>query len=221
MNKYLKLLMKQFNQATGVKTPDIHSNTYISDFIEWIESRQKSSKEYIRLLEDMNQEKIKSPTTIEVGKGKYDSIVLPFDTKIITPYSEDLENIKETRVITSDFMVVGGMPVSYRTTPDGKLKETHHIPEKERLTFMTQNPYTPNNIKNWDQLYTSGRCDIVIGIYGDVHDKDIDIKVKELKKIKEKLEESYIQESIVEADTYCYAIASAKTKVKTFTKTRF
>ena len=206
---YLNYLIEQFKQATGTKNIDINSQLFISEFSEWIRSRQNISENYLNLLEYMELYRFADPDTAEIGKGQYDSIVKPFDTTIITPHSEGLETLDQSRIITSDFRVFDGTPVLTKTNEKG-INQIDPITSTTTLTFMTQNPYTPEQIRNWEQLHNSGENNIIVGIYGSIYDKDIEQKIKELEALRDKLYESYKEEHTVIDDTYCYAIASER-----------
>jgi hypothetical protein len=143
---YIKLLISQFKSATGTKNIDIESEGFISDFNNRIKSRQDISQNYLSMLGYMGLQKITEPSTIEIGKGRFDTIVKPFDTTIITPYSDGLIVPDESRIITSEFIVHNGMPILY------KLKGTN-VSEVKLISgdfniFMTQNPYTEANIRD-------------------------------------------------------------------------
>ena len=165
----------------------------------------------------MELSKFADCNTAEVGKGRYDTIVKPFNTTIITPYSEGLIVPNKSRIITSKFIVLNGMPVLYKAN-GMNITETKPILSDSTLTFMTQNPYMEANIKNWEQLHNSGESDIIVGVYGSIYDKDIESKLKQIQELEEKLNGSYIGDGAVIGDTYSYAIAS-KRKVKTLVKT--
>ena len=169
---YIKFLISQFKSATGTKNIDVKSETFISDFRNWIKSRQDISQNYLSMLDYMGLQKIIEPTTAEVEKGKLDTIVKPFDTTIITPYSEGLIVPDKSRIITSEFIVHNGMPVLYKVN-GMNITEAKPISSDSTLTFMTQNPYMEANIKNWEQLHNSGESDIIVGVYGSIYDKDI------------------------------------------------
>lgn len=100
----------------------------------------------------------------------------------------------------------------------GANKNGKPISLSSNLTFMTQNPYTTIEIRNWEDLHNSGESDIIVGVYGSIYDKDIESKLKQIQELEEKLNGSYIREDAVIGDTYSYAIAS-KRKVKTPVKT--
>ena len=213
MEKYLSLLIEQFKQATGTKNVDINSQSFMSEFSEWIKSRQNISNNYLDLLEYMELSQISDPDTAEVGKGQYDSIVNPFNTTIITPHSKGLETLGN-RVINSDFVVMGDTPVLFGPNQSGNPVST-----SSSLTFMTQNPYTPVEIRNWEQLHNSRNHNIIVGVYGSIHDKDIETKIRQLESLKQRLTDSFKEEQYVIDDTYCYAIASER-MVKRLVKTR-
>ena len=83
-------------------------------------------------------------------------------------------------------------------------------------TFMTQNPYSPKHIMYWDEIHNRGEKEIILGVFGDIHDKDTKYKLNELKEFKNKLIGSYSEDYMVEDDTYCYVIASNKVEKKLF-----
>lgn len=209
MEKYLYLLVEQFKQATGTKNVDIKSQLFMSEFSEWIKSRQNIGDNYLNLLEYMELYRYSDPDTAEIGKGQYDSIVKPFNTTIITPHSKGLETLDQSRIITSDFRVYENMPVLCSTNEKGT-NLIDPITSTSTLTFMTQNPYTSEQIRNWGQLHNSGENNIIVGIYGSIYDKDIEQKIKELETLRDKLYDSYKEEHAVIDDTYCYAIASER-----------
>ena len=184
------------------------------EFSEWIKSRHSISNNYLDLLEYMELSQISYPDTVEVGKGQYDSIVKPFNTTIITPHIAGLETLGNERVINSEFVVIGNTPVLFGNNRNGK-----PIATSSALTFMTQNPYTPVEIRNWENLHNSGNHNIIVGVYGSIHDKDIETKIRQLESLKQRLTDSFKEEQYVIDDTYCYAIASER-MVKRLVKTR-
>ena len=81
---------------------------------------------------------------------------------------------------------------------------------------MTQNPYSPKHIMNWDEIHNKGEKEIILGVFGNIYDKDSENKIKELKEFKNKLIGSYSEDYMVENDTYCYVVASDKVEKKLF-----
>ena len=85
------------------------------------------------------------------------------------------------------------------------------IPNDIIHTFMTQNPISNISILGWENLHNSGNNDIIIGIYGDIHDKDIDAKKKTIDEIKAKLiSTDYIEDYEKDDDRYFYVIGSSR-----------
>lgn len=217
MERYLKKLIEQFKQATGTKNVDTNSQEFISEFESWIRQRQLEGNEYLGLLDYMELSKVSDPATAEIGKGQFDTLVKDLDTTIITPYSKGIIIPDSRRIITSDFRVYEGTPVLMRQTEKGTTK-IDPITSASTLTFMTQNPYTPTQIANWEQLHNGRENDIIVGIYGSVYDKDTESKIKQIEDLRDRLDDSYKEEYAVVGDTYCYAIASER-KVKRLVKT--
>lgn len=217
MEKYLKKLSEQFKQATGTKSIDFNSQAFISEFGEWIRQRQLGAEEYLSLLDYMNLSKVNDPDTAEIGKGRFDTIVKDLDTTIITPYSKDIIVPNPKRIITSDFRVYEGTPILMRQSEKGTT-QIDPIITTSTLTFMTQNPYSQEQIANWEELHNGRNSDIIVGIYGSIYDKDTESKIRQIEDLRDKLDDSYAEEYAVFDDTYCYAIASTR-KVKRLVKT--
>lgn len=179
------------------------------------------------MLDSMNISGIYERETAEVGKGCVDSIVIPYDTTIISEYAKGIIMVEKSRIIPSGMIVIEGTPVAFNI--DKESRETSSLNTSKVKTstkykdsfskFMTQNPYVDMNIARWEQLYNSGRYNIVVGVYGSTYDKDIDAKIKRIKELESKLSLPYVKESGTVGDTYCYAVAS-KSLVKSLVRTR-
>lgn len=216
MKEHLGYLIEQFKQANGIKRSDEKSQLFISEFTEWIKERQDISTTYIELLDYMGLSYFATPSVVEVGKGSVDSIVMPYDTLIITPYSRFLEELNtenNKRVTNAYFKVVNGKPFKVFPSDEAILRP---IKNCDDLTFMTQNPYTPKCIKNWDQLHNNSINDIIVGVYGNIHEKDAETKIKQLKQFRDRLSEPFNEDYIIALDRYCYVIASDRKQKKLF-----
>lgn len=206
----VKSLLRQFKEAN-----DINKGVSFTalDFTNWLENRQKIGKEYLNFLLSMNLN-FDNPFCAEVGKTCCDSLVLPYRTGIMTPYTEGF-NLKSSKVIPGKFEVVSGLPFLERK--DGKQLM---IPNVLTSTYMTQNPYTSECIFDWEDLHNGGIAGIIVGFYGNIFDKDKKDKLKQLKELKEKLTSEYIFEYDEFGDKYCSVVASNgfknKCKIKEF-----
>ena len=212
MENYLDLLIEQFRQATGTKNVDMNSLAFISEFSDWLKSRQEIGDKYLKLLEYMGLSKFKTPDTAEVGKGQYDSLVKPFDTKIVTLHTKGLETLGSRRVVKSNFEIYDGMPLLVRKNELFKADDVAQ-------TFMTQNPFTHASISNWDQLHNSGMYSIIVGFFGSIYDKDKSKKEEQLRNLRYKLERDFIEQQFIDGDKYGFVVAS-NAKIKRLEKTR-
>ena len=205
VDRYLDNLIVQFIQATGYKNKNVNSVGFKYEFLGWIEERKKISNKYLKLLDYMNlTEDIDKESSVEVGKGKYDTIVRSFKTNRITPYVEDLD---EERTMNAIFKVMDGQPTLITNNGLNIARIESNIP----ITFITQNPYNESLINGWSSLHNMGLNNIVVGMYGNINDKDMEQKIETLKALKDKLLREYQEEFSILDDSYCYAIAS-KTK---------
>lgn len=220
MEKYLNKLIEQFKSATGTKKVDVNSQEFVKEFSEWVKSRKLMGKDYTSFIEYMAvHPTVISKESIEIGKGKHDSIALDTGIHMITPYSE---GIKRTNagIITANFFVYDGIPAIIRYNKGGNQIEA--IDPQYVRSFLTHNPYEQSCIRNWEQLHNIGGI-ITVGIFGSLHDKDIESKIRQLEMLKDKMNSGYKDDYATIDDSYFYAITSTRkvlVKTKTYTKTR-
>lgn len=220
MEKYLNKLIEQFKSATGTKKVDVNSQEFVKEFSEWVKSRKLMGKDYTSFIEYMAvHPTVISKESIEIGKGKHDSIALDTGIHMITPYSEGIKRTS-AGIIIADFFVYDGIPVMVRHDKGGnqfKAVDTQFV-----RRFLTQNPYEHSCIRNWEQLHNVGE-NITVGIFGSIYDKDIESKIRQLEMLKDKMNDGYKEDYATVDDSYYYAISSARkvlVKTKTHTKTR-
>lgn len=175
-NEYIQKLMQQFISSQGIQNIDVNSIDFKKEFVMWIDERQKISDGYIKLLE-----KLKVPYNtsemVEVGKGKYDSIVLNNGSTImLTPYITQ----KINNPLCNYRFTVEDMKPSVILN-NGNIKS---IPLK---SIMIHNPYDESDIYDWEKLFNHDSCNITIGIYGKCDDKDRKSKIKLLEDFRKEL----------------------------------
>ena len=181
-NKFNHFLLEQYRLANGYKFVDLNSKSFKKDYLAWLEERKHQGYKYLDFLYEMKQS-ILERTTAEVGKNEIDCLTTPFDTTIISSYEyNDIDD--RTRIIPAIMKVVDE-EIVLQFPPIDKIR-LMTLPKKIEL-LMTQNPYTPYSISDWDTLHNGGNYDIAVGIYGSIYDKDIKEKLKMLKDLKEKI----------------------------------
>ena len=184
-NEYYNYLLKQFLDAKGLRMDDMNSHYFISSFTDWIKENQKIGEEYLQFLFQIcGKNVIDREDTFEVGKGKLDSIVKNLKTIIISPYGEEFTDVDRERIICGRLGINGCLPFCY--------KESKNSIEKTRKsystnTFMTQNPYSVDDIFNWECLQNGSSNSIIVGAYGDIKDKNVNQKIKMLEEFRKKL----------------------------------
>ena len=199
--EYYQKIASQYKKATGIKKIDLKSKAFLEELEEWLTERKKILNEYKIILHYMGLG-FDFPITAEIGKGCYDTVFSKDEqTAIITPYTHGINNIKGNKIIK------------------GKIKIANYPKNKEYIllksidyisVLMTQNPYTPKDIKNWEKLYLLCGYHIITGIYGKHIDKDRDKKIMMLKELKEKLQDNCIDNYIEIDDDYYYIITTNK-----------
>lgn len=211
MDAYSRRLIDQYISAIGMRNVDVHSIKFIKGFEDWSRERKNISNNYVALLDYM-QVNYDTPTCAEVGKGYIDSVVIPYQTTLLTPYTKMLNNIDKQRVIISNLRVYEGTPKILLKRKDGSFC-IKNFPPGMIGTFMTENPYLSECIENWDQLHNKGSNDIVVGIFGTLNELDVNMKMRQLKLLKEKLNGEYKEEFCNIGDSYYYVLASDR-KIK-------
>lgn len=206
-------LINQYKSSTGIKNIDINLPQFLSEFNEWVKERNEIISLYIGLLDHMNI-KFKKSSCVEVGKTSMDSIVIPYETTIITPYSEGFEDLKK-KIIEADVKVYDTMPTLVKDN-----KFLGNLYNDSFSTYMTQNPYNNECLENWERLHNSGKNEIIVGVFGYQYENDTTKKINQLKYLKQQLNGNYIEDFTTYKDQYCYAIASEE-KVKINVKRKY
>ena len=197
-------LIKQFIAAKGIKDVDVESKTFLEEFSSWLKERKAIGNKYIEWLKKFGLFQ-DNTRCAEVGKGIHDSITLPYHTKLLTPYIDDNIVNNSDRVIKAKFLINPKMKAPTISTEDITLKV---VSNKEISTYMTQNPYGNILPDNLEHLHNSGYNNIVVGVYGNTNDKDIEEKKEMLRRFKSKLEGNVKDFDITINDDYFYVIGS-------------
>lgn len=202
-NQYIEKLINQYVNSEAIKHIDMNSKMFKQEFVLWINQMQKISQGYLELLKDLNVE-FDSQDMAEIGKGKYDSIVLNNNSTImITPYiDEEISN----PVAHYQFTVSDYRPAVIYNDSRNRFINIGNI--------MTQNPYSESDIFNWNQLHNSKTCNITIGVYGKVSDKNRKLKIKLLENFSKELDSNFNMDGYEYKNNYYYAVTSHKKVLK-------
>ena len=206
--EYLKKLFKQFKEANGIKDKSAKIEDFKEEFNRFIFTRQLMGEHYIYLLDNLNLE-YEGREVAEANKGHFDSVVIPYGTTLITPY---YYKFLKSRVIPKEFVPFEGLPILVEETEVGnKIEE---IKPDEFKPFMTQNPYTVYDLEYWDKLHNRGIHNIIIGMYGNIYDKDRSEKIDLMRTFLQKLNGEIISDYETLDDEY-FCVIGSKRKVKT------
>lgn len=202
-NEYIEKLIQQFISSRGIKHIDTSSKMFRQEFVIWIDQMQKISQGYLELLEKLNID-FNNRNMAEIGKGKYDSIILNNNSTImITPYID--EKISNP-VAHYQFIVSDSKPAVIYSDSKNRFINIENV--------MTQNPYGENDIFNWNQLHNSKTCNITIGVYGKNSDKDKKSKIKLLENFSKELYSNFNIDGYEYKNNYYYAITSNEKVLK-------
>ena len=205
----LNNLRKQFADSIGYKG-DFDSKEFDIEFLSWLKIRLEILGDYEYLLEELDID-FMNDNTAEVDKSPFDSVVLPFNTKIITPYIDRFVNYHDSfnfdkRLIPGNIEVEYGVPY-LRSLFDNNI--SNYISNLDVDNFMTQNPYDGFEKYKFHELHNTGIYGVVLGIYGNTYDKDYNSKLKSLYDVKSLfLDSDYVENYYVFGDKYFYVVAS-------------
>ena len=207
MSKYMEKLLNQFRCSRGIKTEDFDPDLYGDEFYKWLLEYIRIGKFYYGWLKEKGILDELSYDIAEIGKGEYDTITFNQKTTLISPYIRIFEHLDiENKIFNYDFTVFDGHPLYI-----GR-KQFDVVSDID--VFITQNPYCMKDITNWPQLYNYGNRDIVVGIYGNCFDKDKSYKLRQLKIMRERIDDDFKIDEVTNGDTYCYALSTGFTKKK-------
>lgn len=203
--KSMEKMIVQFASAKGKNEIHINSKEFLLEFGAWLKEYKKASEEYLEIL-DYYGLKYDNSFCAEVGKNQYDSIVMDYKTKIITQNLSDFKKIESDRLIEGNVIIKKATPILVRPN-----KEDTEILSQFINTYMIHNPYSPENIKGWDKIHNLGENNIIMGVFGNLNDKDKNSKIEELIQFRDKLiVDSFIEEYETIQDMYCYVIGSKR-----------
>jgi len=217
-NDYYDLLVKQYYESISnnpyMLLSNIGYNNFNKNIINWLKERQKIANRYVEFLKS-NGKDITTMETAEVEKGKHDSVASAYNTTIITPYfyPENKEN-KNKKILRYSFLPTSDVPGLLKFDNAGNLKEILCSPGYIS-TYITENPYSRNDLFGFEELCNSNYYDIIVGMYGNIYDGDKQMKLNNLKRLRDKLIGNDIEFKYDVDNNYYFAmVASNKNKDK-------
>lgn len=208
---YLNNLKLQFAKAKGLEGKSIDND----DFINWMKEQQQIKEYYQHYLLTMGLF-YNDKTSVELGKGKYDTIT-SCDTlaTIITRYADTFSSDNNRKkIIYGEFVVRNEENVAL---VENRLKRGHFvIPLEHYNLFYTQNSCVSQDLLSLLQIHNKGGH-IVMGAYGILKDKDRIAKIKYLRMLKESVINNNLKEDYAYVnDCYLYFLHSDYQKVKNY-----
>jgi hypothetical protein len=201
LEKYISYLFKQYCDAKGLDISRVE-NVYSEDFMVWIKDNKElleAYEEYLRICGiNFEQEDL-----IEIGKGKYDSL-MDHGVSIITPYASTMG--KEY----SRLMISEGTALEVRM---------YGISKIEGKVLLTHNPYFSHDVANWPMIHNRGINDISIGVFGSIQDEDYKKRIELLTKLSKKMTDDYVLNYDTCEDKY-FCTLNSKRKVNRKIKIR-
>ena len=202
---YYDILVKSFLSARGYNATeiDLNSEYFVSEFASWIKERRKMGLDYLSFIEPLINLNNTKEIIAEIGKGESDSLLKDTDSIMITPFTKHIERIKPETLVEGSLWIERSHPLIIRGN------KSTDISKCNIQRFITHNPYSKGNIRNWETLHNSEKYNITVGIYGSIFDNDIDGKIKMLNQLKEKIKDNCFYERNTDVNgVYMHVISS-------------
>lgn len=213
--RYLDNLTNQYREATGEIFVDFGSSLFVEEFNNMWAERKEKGETYLKFLEYMGLYGFDDEQCAETDKGYFDTVVEDCRTTIITPYSDVMENRMPGRKIVKGYMsVLDKLPVLFSNGIRRDVISNNYINR-----YMTQNPYSPELIRDWGRLHASGNVDIIVGAYGRNSDKDKEQKLLMLQKLIREMNISEYRYDLAYEDGWYYAAVGSDRKTLDLVKT--
>jgi len=194
-SKYILLLYKQYCDSIG-KQYDKFNILTDTEFIAYVSLLTKRTIDYGNYLNHLGLY-FNSETTIELNKGKYDSLGKELVT-IVSPFAETL-NCQNSELLFYDSNPIVIIGTSVFSIDNCDL-------------FMTHNPTVRHSISDIALLHNNGE-NVCIGIYGKISDKDRDAKLQMLEDCATKMSDGIGFYYDTEGDNY-YSCIKSERKIK-------
>lgn len=206
MKNNFDYLIEQYKHAKGIKKADIYSKSFSIGFNNWLNQKKVIGNEFLDYLKFLDLD-YKNSNCAEVGKGEQDTLVKPFDTKILSLNTNEITGVDKNRFITGNLRIFEGNAYLFLN------HELKVITNNVVDTYLIHNPYSFNSISGIEDIHNNGSANVILGVYGSTHDNDLEKKINRLNDIKDKLVGNYISEYETCDGAYYYILAS-KNKVK-------
>ena len=215
IEEYINNLLEQFKKSRGISTNNTKSNTFLSEFYDWINNQKELGKIYLSFLKSFDvHSEMDEESSIELSKGDFDSLAIHSDIRMITPYAKLMHD-----KVLGEELIYDCMPKLLCRRSDNQIF-TLDMSNGGRI--LTQNPYASENLEDLETLnyiHNMGIANIVFGVYGNLHDHDTESKIELLRRFRRQLNGEFVSDYATVGDSYYYAVLSdRKTKVLTKTK---
>ena len=212
MDSYRKNILKDYYYSKK----GYYNSGEETDFFELhrflLKRREQMELYWETLLARPERKAINCSQSIEMNKGFFDSLTTISNLSAITPYTKSFDDSSDVQKY--DRLTYGVLsrtilsPVMF--TPYVE-KSSIYCPVREDISFvLSQNPYNNSDFETARNLFDDGSADIIAGIYGDVTDKDYEIKRDALLRTFENRDNVKFREKIIGSTYICYVIGYDK-----------
>lgn len=218
VRRCIEALKEQYMQATGNFTLNKNTEDFNKGFIQWLVKRNEISIYFIDLLDEYGYD-FYDPNSAEIGKSEFDSIVLPYNNTIITPYADSFHEKYQDRVIDATFRVYDGIP-AINTNNYLKVKHNNKGLNMFRKinNVLIHNPYNLMEASCFKDLQGCNSFDATIGVFGNQDDKDMNNKLQLLEnQYKFCDKDSVVYDIVYDQDMY-FGLITPKVKINKLKK---
>ena len=199
MNKQNELIKQFLN--TSKERISIEDESFETHFKLWLQHRKYQADRYAEMLKSLGLD-IHGEDIAEINSSYYDTVTIPSEPNIIVTSALNGFNPGQydKRIILQNFFSYSkhGTPYYYDFDKYGRIKG-------QKLqgvsTFMTSNIMSGDVYTDFKHLHNDGK-DIIVGVFGEVHDKDRADKLRKLRMFKDKLLDYKDEYTVTDNDNY-------------------
>lgn len=200
-SEYIKALFKQFCDAKGITVP---SPNFKKAFTDWVVENYEVFLKYQEYLCYLD-ESIQYRNIMEIDKGEYDTLSRTWENVVpISIYGNPKRQFLLQPKGHSEVIPF------IRTEHNELLFPNTHI-------FLTHNPYNLADIQYWNKLPNQGEYNILIGMFGQKEDEDVNSKLNILSTLKDTMTDDCSLDYATDNGNY-FAVLKSNRKVKKLVK---
>ena len=208
--RYSHALLNEYMASRGIKIVNLENTFVLEDIERFIKERENSINRYSRFLDGLTIEHHDSDTVESIDAREFIiSRTCDYDTTIVSADRKVLNMVNPSRVIIGNVKIYHGIPTIAHKVKDGY--HYHTLDHTRFKTIMKTNP-SIDNIKYFSELKEVSGFNLIVGVTGNIYDRDMNEKLEAMNNLSNDLDSNYVRFKYYDENDYIYLIASQNLK---------